>query len=136
MESFSLNQALDILPLVKAVAAELVERRTERLRALKVKEELERSTSPEGLGQAIADLEMEVRGHDDALARGRQELERLGLTVLRMHPLTIHFPGRATPKSVVFCWMEGENGIDHGHLAGEELGTRRPLLVRRQNDAV
>lgn len=135
MESFTLNQALDILPLVKAIATELVERRTERLRVLRVKEELERSKSPEGLGVAIAELETEVRAHDDALARGRQELERLGLTVLRMHPLTIHFPGRATPQSVVFCWMEGDAGIDHGHLVGEEYGTRRPLLVRRDTSA-
>lgn len=133
MVTFTLNQAVELLPLVKAIAGELIERRTERQRALKVKEELEASTSPEGLGLAIRDLEDEVVAHDEALAHGRRELERLGLTVLRMNPLTIHFPGRPTPNSVVFCWMEGEVGIDHGHPTGEELGTRRPLLLRRRD---
>jgi len=136
MTTFTLNEALEILPLVKAIAAEIIERRNDRLRALKVKEELEAATSPEGLGMAISELEMEIVGHDEGMAHGRDELERLGLTVLRMLPLTIHFRGRATPQSVVFCWMEGDTGIDHGHLAGEEYGTRRPLLVRRQGDAV
>lgn len=132
METFTLNQAIELLPLVKVISAELVERRCERQRVLKVKEELEAAHTPEGLSQAIHDLEMEIGVHDDALAHGRSELERLGLTVLRMHPLTIHFPGYARPQSVVFCWMEGDTGIDHGHVAGEEDEPRRPLRVRRQ----
>lgn len=134
MSSFTLNQANDLLPLVKAIAAELVERRTERHRVMKVKEELEAAHSPEGLQQAIDDLETEIAHHDDALAHGRRELERLGLTVLRMNPLTIHFPGRASPETVVFCWMEGDTFIDHGHLVGEEDKPRRPLRLRPRGD--
>jgi hypothetical protein len=135
MTGFTLNQANDILPLVKAIAAELVERRTERLRALKTKEELEAAQSPEGLEQAIDELHTEIGHHDSALAEGRKELEHLGLTVLRMNPLTIHFPGRAAPtQPVVFCWMEGDPAIDHGHVLGEEDKPRRPLRVRRQGD--
>lgn len=134
MSCYSLTQANDLLPLVKAIAAELVERRTERQRALKTKEELEHAHSPEGLHQAITDLEIEIAHHDQGVAESRKELEGLGLTVLRMNPLTIHFPGRATPQTVVFCWMEGDAAIDHGHLAGEEDEPRRPLRVRRQGD--
>lgn len=135
MTVFTLNQANELLPLVKAIAAEIVERRTERLRALKVKEELESAHSPEGLEQAIGDLQSEIGHHDSALAEGRKELEHLGLTVLRMNPLTVHFPGRAAPpQSLVFCWMEGDANIDHGHGEGEEDKPRRPLRVRRQND--
>ncbi|HLU40737.1 MAG TPA: DUF2203 family protein [Planctomycetota bacterium] len=134
MSSFTLNQANDLLPLVKAIAAELIERRTERLRALKLKEELEASRSPEGLSQAIADLELEIARHDEAILAGRKELEGLGLTVLRMHPLTVHFPGQATAQTLVFCWMEGDACIDHGHLVGEEDAPRRPLRVRQRGD--
>ncbi len=132
MTCFTLNQANDLLPLVKAIASELVERRAERLRALKVKEELEACRSPEGLGRAINDLESDIVHHDCALVDGRKELEHLGLTVLRMNPLTVHFPGRApSPQAVVFCWMEGDSSIDHGHPEGEEDKPRRPLRVRR-----
>jgi hypothetical protein len=134
MRSFSLSQANEILPLVKAIAAEIVERRTERQQVLRLKEELEAARSPEGLNQAISDLECEISQHDQAVADGRKELEHLGLTVLRMNPLTIHFPGRAAPQTVVFCWMEGDTSIDHGHLVGEEDEPRRPLRVRRQGD--
>ena len=81
MTCFTLNQANDLLPLVKVIAAELIERRTERQRALKVKEELEGSHSPEGLHQAIGDLDLDIGHHDGALAEGRKELEHLGLTL-------------------------------------------------------
>lgn len=134
MATFTLTQAMEILPLVKVIAAELCERRVDRQRALKLKEALEAARSPEGLDQAIHDLEAEIAQHDDAMAHGRVELESLGLTVLRMYPLTVHFPGRSNPQAVVFCWMEGDQAIDHGHLAGEEDEPRRPLRVRRQGD--
>lgn len=130
MGPFTLPQACKMLPLVKSIAAELIERRADRDQATKLKRHLEESCSPEGLEGAIHELANQIEGHDAALTKARLELEALGLTVLRMSPLTIHFPGRAELKSVVFCWMEGDESIEHGHLIGEEKQPRRPLQIR------
>lgn len=131
MPSFNLAEANGLLPLVKAIAAEVAERRGDRQRAVRLREQLEACHSPEGLVQALADLDAAIREHDDALDRSRRELAELGLSVLRMNPLTVHFPGRATPSEVVFCWMEGDADVDHGHLPGKEEEPRRPLRIRR-----
>ncbi len=131
MPSFNLAQANGLLPLVKAIAAEMAERRSERQRAVRLRDQLEACHSPEGLTQALADLDSAIREHDDAIENGRRELVKLGLTVLRMNPVTVHFPGQPAPGQVVFCWIEGDHDIDHGHPAGKELDPRLPLRIRR-----
>lgn len=133
MPSFNLAEANGLLPLVKAISAEVAERRGERQGAVRLRDQLESSHSPEGLTQALADLDSTIRDHDDALERNRRELAQLGLTVLRMNPVTVHFQGRATPGQVVFCWMEGDHDIDHGHPLGEEEAPRRPLRLKRSH---
>lgn len=129
MLHYTLSEANAILPLVKTIARELAERRGERQRVMRLREELEAAVTPEGLGEALAEADGELQGHTDAMRRAREELEGLGLSVLRVNPLTVHFPGRA-PSSVVFCWMEGDDVIGHGHPVGEEEEPRRPLQVR------
>lgn len=135
MGPFTLTQATDLLPLVKAIASELVERWNGRQAAMKQRRNLEDAHSPEGLSSAIGELGDTIRAHDEAIAQAQRELEGLGLTVLRLHPLTVHFPGRANMQDVVFCWMEGDQGIEHGHLVGEEDEPRRPLRVRRLDES-
>ena len=42
---------------------------------------------------AVDDLDARIFEQDEALLLARRELEALGLTVLRINPLTVHFPG-------------------------------------------
>ncbi len=130
MQGFTLREANQVLALVKVIVTEIVERRTEKQRAVRVRESLSAARTPEGLQQALSDLDCEIATHEQELRRNRRELEQLGLTVLRMNPVTLHFPGRTATPSVVFCWMEGDTRIDHGHPVGKEDEARRPLKVR------
>ena len=130
MGDFNLDQAIAILPLVKTIAAEIIDRRTERRQLTRLRDALEVENSPEGLSTALADLDMVIREQDEGLSRSIDEIERLGLTVLRINPLTIHIPGRTRNDNVVFCWQEGEESLSHGHAVGEEEEPRRPLKVR------
>ena len=130
MARYSLDQSSKILPLVKAIAQEFTERHQQHRRLRRTREQLSLAQTPEGLGQALANLDAMIFEHATAIAQSNKELEELGLTILRQQPLTIHFPGRTRNGNVVFCWQEGEDSLCHGHAIGEEEDPRRPLKVR------
>lgn len=138
--TYNLTEANLALPLIRAIAAELVERRIERRALRRRRELLEKARTPEGLRDELAELDARIWEHDEAIARCRSEFEDLGMTVLRTNPLTIHIPGQnrlgptkpngSTADTVVFCWQEGEESVCHGHPVGEEEDQRRPLRIR------
>jgi len=130
MARYSLDQSSKILPFVKAIAQEFVERHRQHRRLRRTREQLSNAHTPEGLSQSVADLDAMIFQHAAAIAQSNKELEDLGLTILRQQPLTIHFPGRTRNGNVVFCWQEGEDSLCHGHAIGEEEDPRRPLKVR------
>ena len=131
IRTFSLNEANRALPLVRAIAAEWLERRAERRALGKRRADLEAARTPEGLRGELADLDARIWRHDEAMADCLRELQGLGIVVLRTHPLTLHFPGKSPRGEVVFCWQEGEGSVCFGHPAGEEEHHRRPLRVAR-----
>jgi hypothetical protein len=127
---YTLPEANAMLPLLRAIAAEIVERRARRRDLVQLREQLESARTPEGLTQNLAALDAEICEQDEALRTCRQELEDLGLAILRQSPLTIHIVGRSRSGPVVFCWQEGEQGVNFGHALGEEEDHRRPLRIK------
>jgi len=141
---YTLKEANQVLKLVRVIASEMLERRTDRRRLARERDQLETAVTPEGLRSELAELDARIWEHDEALHNCRHELEDLGLTVLRTNPLTVHIPGRSlastgqntnsrgiptTSRDVVFCWQEGEDDVGFGHPVGEEEHQRRPLRV-------
>ncbi len=129
--SYTLPEANQVLKLVRAIAAELLERRTARRTLAKQREQLEAAETPEGLRGELAELDARIFEHDEGLSRCRLELEDLGMTVLRTNPLTVHIPGTSRSGPVVFCWQEGESSVCFGHPPGQEEHQRRPLRVAK-----
>ncbi len=129
--TYTLPEANQALKLVRSIAAELLERRTERRSLARQREQLEAAATPEGLRTELAELDARIFEHDEGLARCQNELEGLGMTVLRTNPLTVHIPGTSRTGEVVFCWQEGEGSVCFGHPVGEELHQRRPLRVAK-----
>ena len=127
---FSLQEVNDLLPLVQSIGREIVERRTVRRNLVRTRQRLEGANTPEGLIQAISDLDARIFEQDEAIDWAARELENLGLTVLRTYPLTVHFPGQTRMGPVVFCWEEDEERVCHGHPVGAEEDPRRPLKLR------
>ena len=130
---YTLVQAKSLLPLVQAIVHELVERRAQKRQAKKLIESLESAGSPEGLCLSLAELDAQLAAADEGLELGKRELQALGLVVMRMNPVTIHFPGTSRNDRLVFCWQENERGVCYGHAVGEEEDPRRPLRVRSSN---
>lgn len=142
---YTLKEANRALKLIRVIAAEMLERRTDRRRLARERAKLESAETPEGLRSELAELDARIWEHDEALYNCKHELEDLGLTVLRTTPLTVHIPGRSLPttvsgkastrglvrrsQEVVFCWQEGEKDVGFGHSLGEEEHQRRPIRV-------
>ncbi len=120
-----------MLPLVRSVANEIVERRRTRSRQLREREQLEQVRTPEGFSIALADLDARVCDEEEGIQRACREIERYGLIVLRLNPLVIHFPGRTQHEELVFCWQEDEVTVSHGHPQGQEEEPRFPLKLRQ-----
>lgn len=127
---YSLPEANRVLPLVRAIARELIERRTQRRTLNRERELLERAQTPEGLRSELAELDIRISDHDNAMANCRREIEGMGMSVLRTNPLTIHIPGHSRTGQVVFCWEEGEETVCFGHRVGEEEEARMPLRLK------
>lgn len=145
---YNLTEANQLLKLVRVIANEMLERRTERRTLARKRVQLEQAITPESFRRELAELDARIWEHDEALSNCKHELEGLGLTVLRTNPLTVHIPGRTThakagaPTSshtvqklsteVVFCWQDGEEDLCFGHQLGEEEHQRRPLRVAKR----
>lgn len=129
--TYTLPEANQALPLVRAIAAELMERRTSRRVLARERTELENAATPEGLRSELAELDARIWEHDEASRNCLRELEDLGMTVLTQQPLTVHIPGQSRSGEVVFCWQEGEAHVCFGHPVGAEKEQRRPLRLRR-----
>lgn len=127
---YTLPEANAILPLLRAIAAEIIERRNRRRQLAGIREQLESARTPEGLTHTLSDLDAEIYEQDEALWRCRRELEDMGMTTLRQSPLTVHITGRSRSGPVVFCWQEGESSVCFGHPHGQEEDQRRPLRIR------
>ena len=126
---YSLAEANRLLPLLRAISAEIEDRRRERRELTKALDDLNEAKTPEGLGDSVAEVETELFRNREATNQAMAEYEHLGLKILRATPLTIHIPGTTQRGPVVFCWQAGEDGIAHGHMLGEEEEPRRPLRV-------
>ena len=127
---YSLTEANSLLPFVKAIGKEIIERLGVLRALIRQREALEEAPSPEGFTMALSDLDARVFEQQEGFRRARRELEELGLSILRLRPLTVHFFGRTQRGKVVFCWEEGEAAICHGHPTGDEEEPRRPLRLR------
>jgi hypothetical protein len=131
--TYTLAEANRLVPLLRSIAGEIVERRAEKRLLRRLREQLGTARTPEGLRTAVQAIDSRLTGLDAGISTARHEFEELGLEVLRMSPLTIHIPGRTLDGPVVFCWQIDEDEVHHGHLLGEEESARRPLQLRNQD---
>jgi hypothetical protein len=130
---YTLEQANQLLPLLESIAQEIRERRDEQRKLARLRDDLELSRTPEGLGRSLEEIGTRLHELQVGLRTALTELESLGVTILRLKPLTVHVPGVTQDGDIVFCWQAGETQIAHGHPVGDEDDPRRPLQVR-END--
>ena len=114
--SFTVQECNELLPLVRTIAAELIERREIYGILVRKQRELERAHTPEGLSAALANLDASIWEQEAGIMRAGREIASYGLTIQTLNPIVVHFPG--VDRDVVHCWREDEPRITHQHRRG------------------
>ena len=100
------RSARELLPLLGAIGRELQERREalERLEARLERLKQEPHSDPDEVRELVA----ETASHRLGLRLARNELDRLGCSVVGTEPLTIRIPGRVGEARRSFVWQTGD----------------------------
>ena len=101
--------AKELMPLLESIGREITERSValENLEA-----EIERHALQDGPGDAGPHgLIAEAAAHRRGLRLSRQELERLGCSVVGTDPLTLRIPGRVGTTKRSFVWQAGDPAL-------------------------
>jgi hypothetical protein len=103
------GHALELLPLLDAIGREIRER-TEALEQIESHIDELRSQPFTNLDE-VQQLQSEASNHRRGLKIARQELDRLGCSVVGMEPLTFRIPGKVGAAKTSFVWQTGERAL-------------------------
>jgi hypothetical protein len=113
---FTLEEARELLPVVRDLADRLVVVRADLTAASHAHSRGDESVT-------IAD----VKGLDARLSELIDELEALDVEIKGIAPLLVDFPSTMDGKSVLLCWLEGEERLEWYHEAPHGFAGRRRL---------
>lgn len=125
---FTVEEARALLPQVRALVEQLVERRAEQLAAAARLAELE--PSARGNGHVGHDARMRADAlarADAALIEPLTELDRLGLVVKDVDAGIVDFPSTRDGEDVLLCWRLGEPELRWWHGPDDGFAGRRPI---------
>lgn len=132
MQLLTIDQANAMLPLVKAITADLcllardlAERRA-RVRALKRNRNLD---SDDYYSEELAQIEEAIEQESEQLNDYIAELHQLGVEPESTVDGLIDFPGQFEGRPVYFCWQLGEPEILFWHGRSESFVDRQPLAL-------
>lgn len=127
---FTLEEANAMLPLVRAIVADLaslsrevIERR-ERLLALRTNRQ---GASRDLYGEELAEIEQQFERDTDVLAGYVEELTELGVEPKNAPEGLVDFPCLMDGRVVYLCWKLGEPEIGFWHELEAGFAGRQPL---------
>jgi hypothetical protein len=127
---FTPEEANALLPEIRPLVEQMVERRQAHAAALERQEELEGHIRGNGGGIPPADL-ADAAAHVDReareLARIVDELAERGIEVKDLDEGLIDFPALRGGETVLLCWKLGEDEIRFWHTVDGGFAGRRPL---------
>ena len=100
-EPYEFRDAQELLPLLTSIGVELEERSA-------TLEELEAALETTHDAEDARRLVAEAATHRREIRLARQELSRLGCTVVGTTPVTIRIPGRIGRSKKSFVWQHGD----------------------------
>lgn len=134
---YTVEEANNALPLVKAIVADIVRQfrevrdRKERLDAIRKRpQRAEKSVYAEEVAQIEEELEKDVR----VLQGYVDELTRLGIELKDLDKGLIDFWGKLDGRDVYLCWMLGEEEVAHWHELEAGFAGRQSLMAESVAD--
>ena len=116
-----------MLPLVKSIVADIVDRRTHLNRLHPEQETLERHRRDLAWQERARryQIQEEIVATEGAYKQAVSELKDLGLALVDVNRGRVAFPTRINGRPAVFTWEPGEDSVDFWSYEDEEM--RRPI---------
>lgn len=125
--NLDLPTARQMLPLVKSIVADIVNRRTHLNRLHPEQESLERHRRDLAWQERARryQIQEEITATEGDYKRAVSELKDLGLALVDVNRGRVAFPTRINGRPAVFTWEMGEDSVAYWSYEDEEL--RRPI---------
>lgn len=130
---FTVEEANKMLPLVKAIAADVVELsrdvldRRQRFEFLKANRSGSASNDP--YGDELEQMERDLEKDEEKLMEYVGELRQLGVEPKTLTEGLLDFPAMMDGRIVYLCWKHGEEEVAHWHELEAGFAGRQPLAV-------
>jgi len=125
--NLDLPTARQMLPLVKSIVADIVDRRTHLNRLHPEQESLERHRRDLAWQERARryQIQEEIVAVEGAYKQAVSELKDLGLALLDVNRGRVAFPTRINGRPAIFTWEPGEDSVSYWSYEDEDL--RRPI---------
>src|SRR5262245_45892049 len=118
---FTIEEANNALPLVKAIVADIVRQfrdiseRRERLQQILGVRGSKGRPANDPYGEEVAQVEADLENEMAVLQGYVEELEKLGVEVKDPSRGLVDFRARMDGREVYLCWLLGEEEVSHWH---------------------
>ena len=130
MRTFTLEEACELLPRVRLLAEQLVERKRRLDEAESGRNELRARIAADGgdiTPSDVAEAEQGVGREAEAVAAIVDELQGLDVLVKDLDVGLVDFPALREGELVLLCWRLGEDEIGYWHGVEEGYAGRKPI---------
>ncbi len=123
---FTLKEAKEVLPQIKLLVDEIVEKRENFYEKIEKYEEEERDRNDE---LELMYLKTEIVSLNQEINELIEIIESFGAYVKSLDPMLIDFPSVHKDKPIFLCWEEGEETIEYWHGIDEGYKGRKHISL-------
>ncbi len=134
MRYFSVKEANSILPQIKVLVEEIVEKREEIYKNLAIYEELKEVENLNKIEQLeLLYAKSMVKLLDDEIKELVETIQNFGVLVKSIDPVVLDFPAKNEDEDIFLCWKEDEEQILFWHGIYEGFNGRKPISLLAKN---
>jgi hypothetical protein len=129
-KSFTVEQANALLPLVRAITADIVElsgNMVDRRRRLNLLRSDRRSDTHDIYSEELAQVDRDLEADRARLFEFAAELRELGVELKDAVGGLVDFPTKIEGRPAYLCWKVGEADVAHWHECDAGFAGRKPL---------
>lgn len=132
---FTVEEANQTLPLVKAVVGDIVrqyqeiQQRKERLSRIRPPQKKPRATGGTLYDEEVRQIEEELEKEVARLQEYVLELHALGVELKDFNKGLVDFPAKQDGREIYLCWFLGEHEVSHWHELDAGFAGRQSLLA-------
>lgn len=130
MRYFTVKEANAILPQIKVLVEEIIEKREEIYSLVSKYEELKELSEKSDLEELeYIYAKSKIQILDDEIKELVDTIQNFGVMVKGVDPVLIDFPAKNGEEEILLCWKEDEDEIMYWHGLYEGFRGRKPISM-------